>query len=69
MYKISKKDIKNLDVADWENITFAVGVYMEESLYTMTSANPEWTIWNALRAKLDKIVVEKQEKEEYKGWE
>lgn len=69
VYQISKKAIKELDVADWENINFAVGLYMEESLYTMPSANPEWVLWAALRKKLDTILVEKQEKAEYKGWD
>lgn len=60
MFQISKKAIKDLDVADWENITHAVSLYIEDLYNTMPSKSPEYDIWYELRFKLDNILIEEQ---------
>lgn len=65
MFAISKKAIKDLDVADWENIVYAVATYVDEALYTMPSSGPEWETWSRLRDKVDSVLVAQHAEENH----
>lgn len=65
MFQVSKEAVEKLDSADWENILYAVYLYVEESLYTMPSSTPEWKTWSRLRDKVDAVLVQKHAEENH----